>query len=114
MSKTKTIIGKIYANWCGHCQQLKPEWSKMKTNLKQNAHLQIIEIEESQNELLTEFKSKHPNLQINGYPTIFKIHSNGAIEYYSGDRKANEMQKWALRKKGGKQTFRRKKRTKNS
>jgi len=106
------IVGKIYADWCGHCQQLKPEWSKMKTNLMKNnkKQLQIVEIEESQTESLANFKAKHPNLQVNGYPTIFKIHPNGHIEYYSGERIADKMQKWVSQKNGGKQTFRRKKR----
>ena len=30
----KILIGKVYANWCGHCQHLKPEWLKMKKELK--------------------------------------------------------------------------------
>ena len=112
MSKNTIIVGKIYADWCGHCQQLKPEWSKMKTNVTKHnkKHLQIVEIEESQTEKMANFKAQHPNLQVNGYPTIFKIHPNGHIEYYSGERTADKMQKWALQKNGGKQTFRRKKR----
>ena len=35
-SKKKIIIGKIYADWCGHCNMLKPEWEKMKNMIKHN------------------------------------------------------------------------------
>ena len=91
----KTIIGKIYANWCGHCQSLKPQWSKMK-NMIDNKNIKFIEIEEQEQKKLNKFKYQHPSLQINGYPTIFKIHPNKKIEYYNKNRIANDMKKWAL------------------
>ena len=34
--KKSIIVGEIYADWCGHCKVLKPEWEKMKTMIKQN------------------------------------------------------------------------------
>jgi thiol-disulfide isomerase/thioredoxin len=95
----KTIIGKIYANWCGHCQSLKPEWYNMKKMLKyKNKNIQFIEIEESQQEKLNKFKKRFPQLEINGYPTIFKITANKSIEYYTGNRISNDMKKWATEK----------------
>ena len=97
------LIGKVYANWCGHCQNLKPEWIKMKKELKSKMkkmgyHIQFVEIEESQQNKLAKFKNKYPDLNVNGYPTIFK-HTGGNLEYYNGGRTADEMTKWAL---GGK------------
>ena len=95
----KTIIGKIYANWCGHCQSLKPEWYNMKKMLKnKNNHFQFVEIEESQQQKLNNFKKRFPQLEINGYPTIFKITANKSIEYYTGNRITNDMKKWATEK----------------
>jgi len=91
----KTIVGKIYANWCGHCQSLKPEWQTMKLNTKNNSNIQFIEIEESQVNKLDRFKKQFPNLEVNGYPTIFKIYPNRTIEYYNGARLARDMQNWA-------------------
>ena len=32
----KIIIGKIYADWCGHCKTLKPELIQMKDMIKTN------------------------------------------------------------------------------
>jgi thiol-disulfide isomerase/thioredoxin len=94
----KTIIGKIYANWCGHCQALKPEWNKMKSLIKKDANIEIVEIEENENEKLNKLKERFPQLQINGYPTVFKIHPNKQIEYYTGNRLSFDMKKWATEK----------------
>jgi len=95
----KTIIGKIYANWCGHCNSLKPEWYKMKKLLKyKNKNIQFVEIEEGQQQKLNNFKNRFPQLEINGYPTIFKITANKQIEYYTGNRITNDMKKWATEK----------------
>ena len=93
----KPIIGKVYANWCGHCQTLAPEWNKLKKMLPKN-RVQFIDIEEAETEKRTNFEKKHKGLSVNGYPTIFKIHPNRSIEYYSGDRNAIAMKKWALSK----------------
>ena len=45
-------IGLIYANWCGHCQSLKPEWQKMKYNVMKtpsykNGNYRFSEIEDA-------------------------------------------------------------------
>ena len=93
-----TIVVKIYANWCGHCQSLKPEWNKMKKMIKKNKNIQIVEIEEQQQNKLNKLKQRFPNLQVNGYPTIFKIQPNKQIEYYTGNRITNDMKKWAVEK----------------
>ena len=98
--KQTKIIGKIYANWCGHCKILKPQWKKMKNDLK-NHPIEIVEIEVSEIARLEAFKKKH-GVQDNGYPTIFKI--MGKVEYYNGPRDAKSIKTWALSNKinGGK------------
>ena len=97
----KMLIGKVYANWCGHCQSLKPEWLKMKKDLKSKMRkmgylIEFVEIEEQEQDKLAEFKQRFPNLQINGYPTIFKNGGSGELEYYQGERTANEMGNWLI------------------
>ena len=90
--KPTKIIGKIYANWCGHCNELKPHWNIVKNDLK-NHPIEIVEIEDSEVARLAAFKKKH-GLQVSGYPTIFKI--LGKVEYYNGPRDAKSIKQWAL------------------
>jgi len=95
----KILIGKVYANWCGHCQSLKPEWLKMKKklNTKMGYIIEFVEIEESHQRKLAKFKQRYPKLNVRGYPTIFKISGgNNHLEYYQGDRTAQSMVDWAL------------------
>jgi thiol-disulfide isomerase/thioredoxin len=112
--KTITIIGKIYANWCGHCQALKPEWNKMKTLIKKDANIEIVEIEENEHEKLNKLKQRFPHLQINGYPTIFKIYANKKIEYYTGNRLVFDMTKWAIEKLKSRKSIKYRKSVKNA
>lgn len=117
------LIGKVYANWCGHCQNLQPEWLKMKKELKsligkRGKIIKFIEIEESEQEKMNQFRERFPNLSVNGYPTIFKnINGGNDLEYYTGDREASKMSEWVLGKKMGgkkqKKTVKRKKSRKN-
>jgi thiol-disulfide isomerase/thioredoxin len=97
------ILGKVYATWCGYCQQLAPEWSKLKKSLK---NIKFVELEEKQINKKHQFEVKNstslnlinnkPQLEVNGYPTIFKIQPNQKIEYYNGERTANAIKSWVL------------------
>ena len=102
-SAKPTIIGLIYANWCGHCQALKPEWDMFKRNLKMDKKLAnkcgIFEVEDGDAMKDTKIKKiskkvKGGELQVNGFPTLFKI-SGGNIEYYNGERNATSLLDWA-------------------
>jgi protein disulfide-isomerase A6 len=99
----KIIVGKIYAEWCGHCQNLHPEWLKMKKELKMLAKkkqyvIEYVEIEEIETDKMNDFKTRFPGLTVNGYPTIFKNTSGNQLEYYGGDRSASKMKDWVLGK----------------
>ena len=95
--KPSMTVGLIYANWCGHCQALKPEWKKMKRGLHgTNCH--YLEIDDSDDH--KDRKIAHVNtrltsgkLTINGYPTVFKI-KDGVLEYYQGERSSPAMAQW--------------------
>jgi hypothetical protein len=95
------VVGKIYANWCGHCTALAPEWDKMKTVLKsKHANIVFEEIEQSEeaimlnrvNRLYRNRTATQVALQ-DGYPTIFKI-VKGKLSYYNGARKADALVSW--------------------
>lgn len=118
----KICIGKIHADWCGHCVRLKPEWEKMKKLIKtdmgrnlKNTSIEFIDIGDTDENrhsgktvdiMLEEFNKEHMSnseqkLELDGgYPTVFKIH-NGELEYYKGDRNAEEMYKWFTKQNGG-------------
>ena len=71
----KTIVCKIYANWCGHCQNLKPVWAELKNLMHTDKNVTMIEIEESE---MKEKMGKLRNIckkdiDVRGFPTIVKI-----------------------------------------
>jgi len=96
-------IGLIYANWCGHCQALKPEWRKMKSNIMKTpsykrGSYKFVEIEDNdkaKDEKINRINSRlmGEKLTANGYPTVFKIHG-GKLHYFQGDRTADSLQSW--------------------
>ena len=98
-------IGLIYANWCGHCQSLKPEWKKMKSNImktpsyKKGAYkfVEIEEADQAKDQKINEINSRlmGEKLAANGYPTVFKIHG-GKLHYFQGDRTSGSLQSWFL------------------
>jgi len=94
------VVGLIYANWCSHCKALEPEWKKLKESLSKNKQFKkkggdIFEVEDSDPQKQEKMISVHPNLQANGYPTLFKI-VGGNIEYYNGERNAQSLEKWVI------------------
>lgn len=111
MSKEKHIlVGKVYANWCGHCKNLKPVWKELKRSLKKKMKslglkIDFVEIEESETKKMERFKKWNPDLEVNGYPTIFKKKKGGKIEYYNQDRELEKMQNWILDKNQEKEEF---------
>ena len=86
--------GKIYADWCGHCVALQPEWKKVEHALLPMRSNNI----ESANKdrLIDAFNRKyHTNMQKEvGFPTIFKLTKVGGIETYDGERNAKHMIAW--------------------
>lgn len=110
------IVGKIYAEWCGHCQRLEPEWKQMKEKLNKIGNIEFVEIEEQELDKLDEFNEKNKErlggkkVVYEGFPTIFKI-VGGNITYYNGVREADEMYGWATTKGGRRRkTYKRKSR----
>lgn len=101
---SKPVIGKVYANWCGHCKTLMPIWAEMKDDINNNFpdKYTFSEIESEQQIPKFEKIKEDYNIDLNanGYPTLFKI-QNGNVEYYNGAREKEAMKSWFIIVNGG-------------
>ena len=87
------IVGKVYANRCGHCKTLEPVWDKL-TSYVNNGHTRFVSFEEAESDKRTRFENSNGiKLSVDGYPTIFKV-SGRNVDYYSGQRTLEDMMKW--------------------
>jgi hypothetical protein len=100
------IIGRIHANWCGHCSTLATFWDAMVKNiLKKNPKTEFVDFEsdEISKGKLKQFNTEKKTLLhgkevvFSGFPTIFKI-KNGIIEYYDDKREQAHLEEWAIDK----------------
>lgn len=95
MSVEQKRIVLYYADWCHHCQMMKPEWEKFKAvytksaeHIKKNYGVSLnIENYESEKDKL----KIDPNT-VQGFPTIHIIEGNNIINY-DGERTASALLK---------------------
>lgn len=99
-SKEPIVYGKIYADWCGYCQQLSPEWDKLIVMMKKHTPLRFDINNNEEQSRIQEFKNTfNSDLQHSGYPTIYKLTiKGGAVEYYNGSRDAQNIYNWVISK----------------
>jgi len=102
IGESKTVIGKIYANWCGYCQMMQNDWEKMKTDLAKGGSFEIFDIEQkNEKDGINNVNEKYLKKSLTkvglqgGYPTLFKI-KNGKLSYFNGERTYDAMKKWCL------------------
>lgn len=96
MSKpmSKIIVGKIYADWCTHCQDLAPEWDKLKSKVGGS-----VEFKDISDDKMEELDALNKQLNLsepikhNGYPTIYKV-VDGKVSYYGGVRTMSAIKNW--------------------
>ena len=79
---SQKVVTLYYADWCGHCQSLKPEWAALEQKIieQNNAGQNIICIKKEEREMTEDEKAK-----IEGYPTIM-ITMDGKTFPYQGSR----------------------------
>lgn len=109
-----TVVCKIYAEWCGHCQDLAPIWEKVKQQMRReagNGKVKFIEIEQTKgrigkehsgtktldqevDELNSELGTVGENvIKAEGFPTIAKT-CNGKTDRYEGERSVKAIVAW--------------------
>ena len=88
-SKTdKLHIVAFLANWCGFCEQFKPEWQKFKKMAKNDLINGIIATASDKS-----MNSLNCNNKINGFPTI-RIFKDGNYIDYNGARDSESLKKF--------------------
>jgi thiol-disulfide isomerase/thioredoxin len=85
-----------YAEWCGHCKTMKPEWNKVVSNIKESNNSN----DTTNNINIAEIESKHIDKledkpKIDGYPSI-KMYNNGKeIANFNDSRVASKIEEFA-------------------
>ena len=81
----------FYADWCGHCKNIKPVWDSASKKIS-NENVKMVKVN------CGEDNSKHTQIvekyNIQGFPTI-KLLNNGKVEEdYNGGRSVNDLVKF--------------------
>lgn len=76
----------FYADWCGHCKKMKPEWDKLKTG-KYGSKCKEYE----SNEITSEMSEKYG---IQGYPTIILLKDDEVVTKYEGGREQRDFEEF--------------------
>ena len=103
--------GKVFiaflADWCGHCQNFKPEWEKIKSHLKDNpdgsGHVVTVNDKHMQ---------KLPGKQPSGFPTMSLYNGKDHIKDYDKGRNMPEVLQF-IKEHLGKQKHHKKHRAKH-
>jgi thioredoxin-like negative regulator of GroEL len=84
--KKVPCITLFYADWCGHCQQFKPEWRKFEKLIRDsdvNNEILIATVGEK------ERKSVDGDSDVLGYPTVFYLMNGKKQKEYTGPRSSD-------------------------
>jgi len=89
-----------YANWCPHCQTMKPDWNKLSDKFKNNKQINIADVE---SEFMDKIDQEHKQ-NVQGFPTIISCSKGKKIADFNGSRTYEEMNKFANDNNTSKQT----------
>lgn len=82
-----------YADWCGHCQNLKPTWEKLATKYNGaqlgNCKLSVTKVNAD------ESPQQIQDLGISGFPTIIMF-ADGNKTVYNGDRSPDSLEQFVI------------------
>ena len=102
---THGMLVKIYADWCGHCRNMKSDWQRLIHELKKNyqckkpgcvltiANIRAVNLEPSDPVIQ---KLKYIPKDIQGVPLIMYISKGARSLEYSDERVFSKMLKWVV------------------
>lgn len=82
----------VKAEWCGHCQEAKPQLRKAAAIL--GSVLPVYEVDSDKHADVVE------KLNIRGFPTIFFRFADGSLKEYKGARQGQKIADWACTQSG--------------
>lgn len=103
--ETHGLLVKIYAKWCGHCQNMAADWNKLIDELKTNYTCKnpdcVLTIANVQIEALDDTDPvirgiKHIPKDINGVPSIMYVSKGQRGQEYSGERVYDKLLEWVV------------------
>jgi thioredoxin-like negative regulator of GroEL len=80
-----------YANWCPHCQVMKPEWEKFAEKYNTDKSINVAEVE---SEHLNSVGEEHRQ-NVEGFPTIVCLNKGQSVSKYSGPRTSTDIDAFA-------------------
>jgi len=79
-----------YADWCGHCTTMKPEWTKVVNKMKKSNMVNVAEVES------THIGDLINKPEVSGFPSIKMYNSGSEIANFEDERVADKMEKFAM------------------
>lgn len=104
--ETHGLLVKMYANWCGHCNNMAADWKKLIDELKTNYICKnpkcVLTIANVEIEALDDTDPvisgiKHIPKDINGVPSIMYVSNGKRGLEYSGDRVYDKLLEWVIK-----------------
>lgn len=105
----------VFSDNCIHCQNMKPEWDKLKHRFNNdNSKAGMVELN---SDILDKVNNSNIKRKINGFPTIMIIKKGKPYKEYNGNRSSDDMynfcklhltEKKSKKSKKGKKSKRRK------
>ena len=94
-TKNDKVFTLFYANWCGHCKNMKPNWIKAANEVNVNGNKKMVMVDLGDKDNIAQ-EQLRKDYNIRGYPTIVDIDGGKQVGEYSGERSVDALKSHAL------------------